>query len=592
MSATAVRTYQTRLPASPADAALAAYAELYGRAERTLFAALRAGQKLNDLKRAFLPRFGVTARQFNAVRVGLDGKIAAIAARRPDLIGDLETKVKAGARGLARLATELADLRDPAAAFGAGRTVRTRTEAQRRKEIAKNLFATHGKKRRQAWLEARLAALRADESAGAVRLCFGSKKLFRAQFDLEANGYANLDEWREDWRSSRSSQFLVLGSKDETAGCQGCRATVGDDGSLTLAVRMPDGLVAEGHPKFLTLANVKFEYGHAEILAALATSRKITGKTKAGKVVRQRTGTALGYRFLRDAKGWRVFASVAVEAPDLVSSRLLGAIGIDVNADHLAVAEVDRFGNYVGGRALPLDLAGKTSGRSLATIRDLAAEIAAEAKAAGKPVVLEGLDFRRKKAELARDNPRRAHMLSSFAYGKILAAIGAACFRAGVEVIGVNPAWTSVIGAVNFAVRYGIPTHRGAALAIARRGLGLREKPAKATKVARNRISTKAVKRSAEVASPQGVATAPPGDGDHVTLPLPERNRGKHVWSQWSGVGRLLGAARQARLRSVGVRAPPAPLRPAAGNIPQVPASRAFRSRSAEIRPANRAPDR
>ena len=60
---------------------------------------------------------------------------------------------------------------------------------------------------------------------------------------------------------------------------------------------------------------------------------------------------------------------------------------------------------------MPLDLAGKTSGRATALIRDLAAEIAAEAKAAGKPVVLEGLDFRRKKAELARDNPRRAHML-------------------------------------------------------------------------------------------------------------------------------------------------------------------------------------
>ena len=53
---------------------------------------------------------------------------------------------------------------------------------------------------------------------------FGGRKLFNAQFDLAANGYESLGEWREDWRSARSSQFFVIGSKDETGGCQGCVA--------------------------------------------------------------------------------------------------------------------------------------------------------------------------------------------------------------------------------------------------------------------------------------------------------------------------------------------------------------------------------
>ncbi|MBK6999809.1 MAG: hypothetical protein IPH35_07535 [Rhodoferax sp.] len=54
----------------------------------------------------------------------------------------------------------------------------------------------HQKKRRLVALQDRLVALKADQETGVVRLCFGSKKLFHAQFDLEANGYADHEEWK------------------------------------------------------------------------------------------------------------------------------------------------------------------------------------------------------------------------------------------------------------------------------------------------------------------------------------------------------------------------------------------------------------
>ena len=93
-----------------------------------------------------------------------------------------------------------------------------------------------GKRRRLANLKFRLAGLEADIAAGRVRLCFGSKKLWRKQHHLEQNGYASHEEWQQDWRDVRSNEFFVLGSRDETAGCQLCVATVNDDGTLTLAV--------------------------------------------------------------------------------------------------------------------------------------------------------------------------------------------------------------------------------------------------------------------------------------------------------------------------------------------------------------------
>jgi hypothetical protein len=67
--------------------------------------------------------------------------------------------------------------------------------------------------------------------------------------------------------------------------------------------------------------------------------------------------------------------------------------------------------------------------------------------------------------------------LSASAFSAFGQAIRAACFRAGVEVIAVNPAWTSVIGSVNYAARFGLSVHLAAAVAIARRGLSFRETP-------------------------------------------------------------------------------------------------------------------
>ena len=78
-------------------------------------------------------------------------------------------------------------------------------------------------------------------------------------------------EWLSDWQDARSNEFFVLGSRDETAGCQLCVAAVDDDGSLTLRLRMPDCL-AQQYGKYVVIENVRFAYGHEHILAALQSN--------------------------------------------------------------------------------------------------------------------------------------------------------------------------------------------------------------------------------------------------------------------------------------------------------------------------------
>ena len=231
-------TYQTRIETGSAAAgALSAYARLYGHVERRLFAAAAAGEPFMALKRGYLVRHGISSRFFNSVKVSLEGKVKAVQATRKVRIDGLKRRLAKAEKTLAKL--EKKGLR----------------------------LQVHHKRRRLEALRRRLRVLEVERKMGLVRLCFGSRRLWRKQHDLEANGYGSHEEWIEDWRAARSDEFFVLGSRDEAAGCQFCAAVMADDGSVTLRLRMPDSLVGE-HGKYVTLAGLRFAYGHEEVLAA------------------------------------------------------------------------------------------------------------------------------------------------------------------------------------------------------------------------------------------------------------------------------------------------------------------------------------
>ena len=68
-------TYQTRIEGN--DEALSAYAALYGRVQRRLFAEVSSGRSAASMKRDCVREYGIPARMFNAVRVSLEGKVSA-----------------------------------------------------------------------------------------------------------------------------------------------------------------------------------------------------------------------------------------------------------------------------------------------------------------------------------------------------------------------------------------------------------------------------------------------------------------------------------------------------------------------------------
>ena len=497
-----VATYQTRvsgyvgLDREAGDAALATYAELYGQVQRRLFADVAAERSGVLLKRGYIKEHGIPARLFNAVRVSLDGKVSAVRAAQRLRVDGLERRIAQAERQVAEA-----------------------EEQSRWQQV-------HQKRRRLANLRSRLTGLEADIAAGRVRLCFGSKRLWRKQHHLEQNGYARHEEWLQDWRDARSNEFFVLGSRDETSGCQLCVASIADDGSLTLRLRMADCL-AEQHGKYLVIEGVRFAYGHGQVLAALASNAEyVAYRREHGDQAARATelGQAISYRFKRDAKGWRVFVTTAMIDVAVVTDKGRGAIGVDLNADHLAVAETNGSGNYVNAWRVPLVTYGKSTHQAEALIGDAVASVVQYAREVGKPIVIEKLDFRQKKAALEGESRRYSRMLSSFSYGKIKAYFVSRGYRQGVEVHQINPAYSSVIGRVKFMERYGLTVHQAAALVLARRLLGCSE-----------RIPRRWV--------------CPIGNGVHVAFTVPVRKRAKHVWTYWGAVSGQLRPALAAQHR-------------------------------------------
>ena len=174
-------------------------------------------------------------------------------------------------------------------------------------------------------------------------------------------------------------------------------ASIADDGSLTL--RLPDCL-AEQHGKYLVIEGVRFAYGHEQVLAGLQSNAEyVAYRREHGDKAARATalGQAISYRFKRDGKGWRVFVSTEMMDVPFVTDRRRGAIGVDLNADHLAVVETDASCNCINAWRVPLVTYGKNTNQAEALSGDAVASVVQYAKEVGKPVVIEKLDFRQKK---------------------------------------------------------------------------------------------------------------------------------------------------------------------------------------------------
>lgn len=243
-------------------------------------------------------------------------------------------------------------------------------------------------------------------------------------------------------------QVFIVGSKDETCGNQICQWD-GDE------------------IKFRTPPSLESSFGKQVSSRIGNFDRNINRLPSTG---------AKTWHFYRKDGRWCVAVQFTpLPVKPATYDRNYGCIGIDMNPGSIGWAYCDKEGNLRAHGQIPL-IMGLPSGKQDAQIVDACLQLATLAKTYACPIVCEELDFSRKKEQLRERGRKYARMLSSWAYSRFYELLSSICSNRGIELITVNPAYTSVIGLVKFARMYGLASDEAAAFAVARRGMRLSEK--------------------------------------------------------------------------------------------------------------------
>lgn len=506
-------TYQTRLRTDEEqDALLSAHSKIWNKAKHKLHSDIMKGNKPNDLKSKYIAEESISAREFNSIKLELRGSHQSYLSNAKRYISEAESKIKSLDKQINR--------------SGIPRVI-------------------IGKSKRKYLLKKKILNWTSNIEKSKVPMCFGSKKLFHSQFRLEDNGFQSHSEWKQAYDDKRYSEFTLVGSKDELSGNQQCQLVINEHGSHDLRLRLNQQLHTDnGNSKTILIRDVEFEYGmnnvldsvnhcqdykyhhkiRAKMIDDLVRDQDISRKdaSKHLSVVQYMKDNmdnidgALTYRFKLDNKSWRVFVSTTVKPSKLVSSKALGAIGVDINKDHLAITEINHHGNILNTWTLPMNLYGKTTHQRAALIGDMVKDLMAIAIKLKKPLVIESLDFKKKKASLKNQNEQYNSMLSALPYMQVKDMLEASASRYGIEVFKINPAYTSVIGRHKFMARYGLSIHHSAAMVIARRLFNYNEKPNRTSMTEDNVVLDDKCSKYMQK--------------------LPERNDSQHEWKYWAKV--------------------------------------------------------
>ena len=150
---------------------------------------------------------------------------------------------------------------------------------------------------------------------------------------------------------------------------------------------------------------------------------------------------------------------------------LYGAVGIDINVDHIALCETNMDGNIVLIKKYPIHKE-NTKNKRNEELYQLAIEIMEQCKSKKKSLVVEDLNFKQLKTRMLYRPKKQNKTLSSFAYKKILEKVERKCLMNEVDVIKVDPKNTSKIGKEKYTKIKGMSVHYCAAYVINRRGMG------------------------------------------------------------------------------------------------------------------------
>jgi IS605 OrfB family transposase len=171
------------------------------------------------------------------------------------------------------------------------------------------------------------------------------------------------------------------------------------------------------------------------------------------------------------------FVSFQIPTPEVKITRENGVIGIDINAKplHLAIAEINKDGNLISYERIKLGYLNNFSkNRKEYEEWLIAHKIINLAKEKNKAIVIENIN-NLPKGKRGDGKKKLRKVLLRFSYERILNKIERLCLLNGIEIIKVNPSYTSIYGKLKYSPQLNIDKNIAGAYVIGRRGLGLEE---------------------------------------------------------------------------------------------------------------------
>ena len=431
---------------------------VYSKAYRSAFSRINHGQRnLNQLIKDLQKEYGLKSRTANSIARDAKARHQAGLELAKEQTRNLQASILRKKKRMKKLKKAVEENSRKAAAG----------------QLNDNELLHYRKQKHDLWrlgqlipgLEAKLKRWKKDIGNRHVRLCFGTKKLFKAQYHLEENGLSSHEEWKEMFVRRRDRMMYLCGKNDEKNGNQLCHLIRMKDGSWKIGV-LPVLKPERGQDRIIT-GPVKITH-----TPGLELLNQVFDGYEADQPVKQ----AISVRILRRKKGYYVQFFLHLPKPDgWNTSSFEGVIGLDFNADHIALCETDRYGNIIYARRIGLHGLGRKNhnyNQGIDQMRAAVKEIAAEARFKGKDLIIEDLDFCVKKSDLQK-NKTYNRMITQLACSQYTQAIKRRCFKDIVDLKIVNPAYTSKKAKETVCRELGMSIHLGAACMIARRGLGL-----------------------------------------------------------------------------------------------------------------------
>lgn len=153
-----------------------------------------------------------------------------------------------------------------------------------------------------------------------------------------------------------------------------------------------------------------------------------------------------------------------------------GVISVDINYDNISWSELNSQGARLRGCSIYFNLDKKTTGQRKDILGRACSRIIRICEDTKKPLVMEDISLKKKKAAMIYDDKQANRKISVFAYQMISMLLCGKAFQKSVGVIKINPAYTSQIGKMKYMRQMKSTVHLAASYVIGRRGMRFSEK--------------------------------------------------------------------------------------------------------------------